>query len=280
MNINLAINQGSKILKDNFIATSQLDSEILMAKTINKDRKYILLNSNYFVQKNDLNNFFNLIQLRSLGNPVAYLTNKKFFWNSEFFVKNGVLIPRPDTELIVENILNLTKHKNKLNILEIGVGSGCILLSILKEKKNFYGTGIDISKKCINISKINAINLGLRSRLKLYKSNVDKFNLGKYDLIISNPPYIKKHSLKYLEKDVAIFEPKIALNGGVDGLSEIRKVIIRSSELIKKNGKLILEIGYDQKNKVISLLNKEGFYINSTVKDYGNNDRCIISTKI
>ncbi len=280
MNINLAINQGSKILKDNFIPASQLDSEILMAKTINKDRKYILLNSNYFVQKNDLNNFFNLIQLRSLGNPVAYLTNKKFFWNSEFFVKNGVLIPRPDTELIVENILNLTKHKNKLNILEIGVGSGCILLSILKEKKNFYGTGIDISKKCINISKINAINLGLRSRLKLYKSNVDKFNLGKYDLIISNPPYIKKHSLKYLEKDVAIFEPKIALNGGVDGLSEIRKVIIRSSELIKKNGKLILEIGYDQKNKVISLLNKEGFYINSTVKDYGNNDRCIISTKI
>ena len=155
-----------------------------------------------------------------------------------------------------------------------------LFLSILKERKNFYGTGIDISKKCLNISKINAINLKVNSRLKLYKSDVDKFNLGKYDLIVSNPPYIKKCKLKYLERDVAKFEPKLALDGGLDGLSEIRKVIKKSSELIKKNGKFILEIGFDQKNKVINLLKKEGFYINSTQKDLANNDRCIVSTKI
>ena len=146
--------------------------------------------------------------------------------------------------------------------------------------KNFYGTGIDISKKCLNISKINAINLKVSSRLKLYKSDVDKFNLGKYDLIVSNPPYIKSSKLKYLERDVAEYEPKLALNGGLDGLSEIRKVIKKSSELIKKNGKFILEIGFDQKNKVINLLKQEGFYINSTKKDLAGNDRCIISTKI
>ena len=280
MNINLAINQGSKILKDKFITTSQLDSEILMAKTINKDRKYILLNSNYPLKNNDLNNFFNLIELRSLGNPIAYLTNKKFFWNSEFFITKDTLIPRPDTELVVENVLRLTKHKNKINLLDIGVGSGCILLSILKERKNFYGTGIDISKKCLNITNINAINLNLRSRLKLYKSDVDKFNLGKYDLIVSNPPYIKTINLKYLERDVVGFEPKLALNGGLDGLSEIRKVIKKSSELIKKNGKFILEIGFDQKNKVINLLKKEDFYINNIQKDFANNYRCIVSTKI
>ncbi len=280
MNINLAIRHGSKILKKKFIRNSQLDSEILMAKTINKDRNYILLNSKSYLNKNELSQFFKLIESRSSGNPIAYLTNKKFFWKTEFFVTKNILIPRPDTELLVENVLNLTKQKNNINILDIGVGSGCILLTILKERKNFYGTGIDISQKCLNISKINATKLNLTTRLKLYKSDVDKFNLGKYDLIISNPPYIKRCKLKYLERDVVSFEPILALDGGLDGLSGIRKVVKKSSELIKKKGKLILEIGFDQKNKVINLLKKEGFYINSTQKDLGNNDRCIVSTKI
>ena len=280
MNINLAISQGSKILMENSIPNSQLDSEILMAKSINKNRKYILLNSNININQMNLNYFFKLIDKRSTGNPVAYLTNKKFFWNSEFFISNDVLIPRPDTELLVENILRLTRQKNKIKILDIGVGSGCILLSILKERKNFYGTGIDISKKCLNISRINADNLKVGSRLKLYKSNVDKFNFGKYDLIVSNPPYINKCKLKYLDKDVVHFEPRIALDGGLDGISEIRKVIKKSSELIKKNGKFILEIGHDQKNKVVNLLKNEGFYINSIQKDLAKNDRCIICTKI
>ena len=280
MNINLAIKYGSKILRNKFINSFQLDSEILMSKTINKDRKYTLLNSNDTLSKNDLNKFYKLIEQRSFGNPIAYLTNKKFFWNYEFYITNDTLIPRPDTELIVENVLKLTKQRNKLNILDIGVGSGCILLSILKDRKNIYGTGIDISKKCLNISKINALNLKVSSRLKLFKSDVDKFNLGKYDLIVSNPPYIKTSKLRYLERDVVEFEPKLALDGGLDGLSEIRKVIKKSSELIKKNGKFVLEIGFDQKNKVSNLLKKEGFYINSTQKDLANNDRCIVSTKI
>jgi len=280
MNINLAINEGSKILKSKFIPNPLLDAEILMAKTIKKDRNYILLNSSETVDKNDLSTFYKLIEQRSLGNPVAYLTKKKSFWNSEFFIAKDILIPRPDTELVVENVLKLSKQKNKLNILDIGVGSGCILLSILKERKTFYGTGIDKSGKCIKISKINAANLKVCSRLKFYKSDVDKFNLGKYDFIISNPPYIKKHKIKYLERDVADFEPRLALDGGLDGLTEIKKVIKSSARLIKKNGKFILEIGFDQKNKVINLLKKEGFYINSTQKDLASNDRCIVSTKI
>ena len=280
MNINLAINEGSKILKSKFIPNPLLDAEILMGKTINKDRNYILLNYNNPINKNDLNNFYKLIEQRSLGKPVAYLTKKKSFWNSEFFITKDILIPRPDTELVVENILRLTKQKSKINILDIGVGSGCIIVSILKERENFRATGIDLSKKCLIICKKNAIAHKVSSRLKLYKSDVDKFNLGKYDLIVSNPPYIKTFKLKYLEKDVAEFEPRLALDGGMDGLSEIRKVIKKSSELIKKRGKLILEIGFDQKNKVIKLLKKEGFYINSTQKDLANNDRCIVSTKI
>tara|TARA_B100001027_G_scaffold212517_1_gene181977 strand:- start:226 stop:1068 length:843 start_codon:yes stop_codon:yes gene_type:complete len=280
MNINSAIIQGAKLLKEKSIKNPYLDSEILMTMAIHKDKKYILLNSKKNLNKKDLKTFQKLINKRSIGKPIAYLTGKKNFWESEFIVSDDILIPRPDTELIIEKVLNLTVHKKKLNILEIGIGSGCILLSILKERKNFYGTGIDISKSCINISKLNANKLKVFSKLKLFKSNVDKFTTGKYDLIISNPPYIKNFIIKYLDKDVAKFEPKLALDGGLDGLSAIRKIINKSSELIKKNGKFVLEIGFDQKNKVISLLRKKGFYINSINKDFANIDRCIVCTKI
>tara|TARA_B100001175_G_scaffold315630_1_gene327623 strand:+ start:169 stop:1011 length:843 start_codon:yes stop_codon:yes gene_type:complete len=280
MNIQSAIIEATNILKDRYIQTAQLDSEILMAKALGKNRKYIILNHKKNLKDKNLKYFEKLIKERSSRKPIAYLTNKKFFWNFEFFVTKDTLIPRPDTELLIEKILKLTKHKNKLSILDIGVGSGCILLSILKERKNFNGTGIDISKNCLIISKLNAKNLKVESRVKFYKSDVDKFSLGKYDLIVSNPPYINKQDIKYLDSDVADFEPKLALDGGLDGLSEIRKVIKKSSELIKKNGKFILEIGFGQKNKVIKLLKKKGFYINSTLKDFAKNDRCIVCTRI
>ncbi|MDB9717936.1 peptide chain release factor N(5)-glutamine methyltransferase [Candidatus Pelagibacter sp.] len=282
MNIQSAIIEGANILKNKSINSAKLDSEILLASVIDKDRKYLILNNDQDIKEKNLIHFQKLINKRTFREPIAYLTNKKHFWNYKFFVTKDTLIPRPDTELIVEQILKLTKSKSKtkMKILDIGVGSGCILLTILKERKNFYGVGVDISKKCLNISKINAKNLEVSSRVKFFKSDVDKFDLGKYDLIVSNPPYIKKFNLKYLEKDVVNFEPKLALDGGLDGLSEIRKVITKSSELIKKNGKFILEIGFDQKNRVINLLKDKGFYINSISKDLAKNDRCIVSTKI
>ena len=280
MNIQSAISEGAKILNEKSILTANIDSEILLANVIKKDRKYLALNSKKKLSIIEFNIFKKFITKRSSREPIAHLINKKFFWKSEFYVTKDTLIPRPDTEVIVESILKITKFKKKLNILDIGIGSGCILLSILKERQNFYGTGIDVSKNCLNVSKINANKLNLNSRLKLFKSNVDKFNNGKYDLIVSNPPYINKYKIRYLERDVANFEPNLALNGGLDGLSEIKKVINKSSQLIKKNGKLVLEIGFDQKNRVINLLKKKGFYINFVRKDLANNDRCIVSTKI
>ena len=259
MNIQSALTMGARILKDKLISNPYLDSEILLAKVINKNREYVVLNSKKTINKKDFQSFERLIKKRSLRKPIAYLINKKFFWKSEFYVTKDTLIPRPDTEILIETVLKLSRSKKKLQILDIGIGSGCILLSILKEKQNFYGTGIDISKNCLNISRINAINHNVQDRLKLVKTNVDKFNYGKYDIVISNPPYINKFKIKYLEKDVANFEPNLALNGGIDGLSEIRKVINKSSELIKTNGKLVLEIGFDQKNKVVNLLKKKRF---------------------
>jgi release factor glutamine methyltransferase len=280
MNIQLAIKEGISVLKNKSILSAQLDTEILMAKALGKSREYIILNHDKVLDIENLEYFKKLVHERSARKPIAYLLNKKFFWKSEFYVNKNTLIPRPDTEIIIEQILKVTKNKNYLRILDIGIGSGCILLSILKERKNYYGIGIDISKDSLEISKINAKKLLVEERIKFYKSDVDKFVQGKYDLIVSNPPYIKKNNLKYLERDVLEFEPKLALDGGLDGLSVIRKVIKKSSELLKKNGKFILEIGFDQKNRVIKLLNNKGFYINSTVKDLAKNDRCIVSTKI
>ena len=168
----------------------------------------------------------------------------------------------------------------KINFLEIGVGSGCIILSILKEKKSFLGKGIDLNEDCIKVCKKNAVKLGVKNRLKLFKSDIDNFSYDKYDLIISNPPYVKKLDLCKLDKDVINHEPKLALDGGLDGLSKIRKVINRSSELVKLNGKLILEIAHDQKTMVKKILKENGFFVNFAVKDLAKNDRCIVSTKI
>jgi len=280
MNIQEAIKKGQITLKSKKIKTPELDSQILMSKTFNEDKKFVILNSQDKISKKNLDYFNILINQRAKGKPIAYLLKKKEFWKYEFFVNKNVLIPRPDTEILIEQFLQITKNKNKLNILDIGVGSGCILLSILKEKKNFYGSGVDISNKSLDICKINTHKLGLTNRVKLFKSDIDNFNYGKYDLIISNPPYIKKNDLKCLEKDVIDFEPKKALDGGISGLSEIRKVIKKSSDLIKKKGFLILEIGFDQKNDVKKILNNKGFYIKKVVRDLANNDRCIISIKI
>ena len=280
MRIYEAISKGVKKLKECNINNPYLDSEILMAQVLKKDRKYLILNIKKKLCVNIIKKYFDLIEVRSLGKPVAYITGKKEFWNYEFKVKDGVLIPRPETEMIIDQVLKLTVNKTKLNILDIGVGSGCILLSILKEKREFLGTGVDISKKCIEISYLNSRNMNLKNRVKFFKTDIDNFNYGKYDLIISNPPYLKKLDFKYLDKDVANFEPKIALDGGIEGLSVIRKTIKKSSELIKKNGLFILEIAFDQKNIVKNLLRNKGFYINKILKDFANNDRCIISRKI
>ena len=280
MNIENILNEGIRTLKQSKIPNPQLDSEILLSNSIKRDKKYIILNPKELLNSEQVETFKNLIERRRKKEPVAYLINKKEFWKDEFFVNKNVLIPRPDTELIIEQVLKIYSKDSQLQVLDIGTGSGCILLSILKERPNFYGTGIDISKKSINVSKLNAKQLNLTSRVKFFHSSVDNFKIGKYDLIVSNPPYIELFNLKYLEKDVISFEPKLALSGGFDGFSKIRKVINKASSLIKKNGRFILEIGFNQKNKVKKILKQEGFYVNKAIRDYGNNDRCIISTKI
>ena len=178
----------------------------------------------------------------------------------------------------MEQTLRLIKKNQAKRILDIGVGSGCLSISILKERLNCKCDAIDSSKNALKLAKINANLHQLSDRIKFYKRDVDNFYNDKYDLIISNPPYINKHKIKYL--GTINYEPKIALDGGLDGLEVIKKVISKSKYLLKINGKLILEIGYDQKYKVINFLKEKNFFINKIIKDYGNNTRCIVSTKI
>lgn len=279
MNIEIALKEANIILKKNNIKSYQLDSEILMSDVSKLSRKDFILNKDIELSDEKYQKFKKLIYERSKRKPISYLIKKKEFWNNEFIINDKVLIPRPETEHLVNEALLVTSEKSG-NILDLGIGSGCIILSVLQERKKFRGIGVDINSDPLVISNKNAKKLGIENRVKFVKSDIDNFRLGKYDLIVSNPPYIKSSDLKNLEKDVIGYEPRIALDGGLDGMSEIRKVINTASKLIKINGKLIIEIAFNQKDKIISLLKNKEFYINKIVKDYSGKDRCVVSTKI
>ena len=274
------LDKSYKTLKKQKIDITGIDSELLLSNILNKNRDDILLNQNLKLNNEQLCNFRNHLNRRKKNEPVSYIIKNKHFWKHIFYIEKGVLIPRPDTELLVEETLKILKKKPKSSVLEIGVGSGCIIISLVKEIRTIRGFGIDISKKCIKIAQLNAKKMNIFKRVKFIKSDIDNFFYGKYDVIISNPPYISRIKYNSLEKGIKLYEPRFALYGGVDGLGTIRKVIKKGSKLLKLNGKLILEIAYDQKNKVISILKQEGFYINNSLKDLSHNDRCVICTKI
>ena len=279
-NIQSILNMGGSFLKENHINSYQIDSELLLSKVLNKNREYMFLNHTETLNNEHLEKFKVLLNRRKKKEPLAYILNHKEFWKNSFFIDNNVLIPRPDTEILIEEILKLYHKDRNLSVLDIGTGSGCIIISLLKERLRFNGTAIDISKKAINIAKYNAKMHQLTDRIKFYKTSVDNFFKGKYDLIVSNPPYINRLSLKYLEKDILGYEPIQALEGGLDGFNVFNKIIKMSSILLKKGGKLVLEIGFDQKIEMLRILKKKNFFLNKTVRDYSGNDRCIICTKL
>ena len=280
MNFKEAINKGSKILKFNNIKSFILDSEILLSSSLKLDRSKLILNLDKKIKDKEKNIFFNYIERRKNNEPIAYITGFKEFWKHDFKVDKNVLIPRPDTEIIVQEVLNELSINSSKKILDIGTGSGCIIISILKERKKCTGTGIDIEKKAIKLAKYNAKIQHIKNRIKFLNSDIDNFYGDKYDLIISNPPYVKLHKINSLDKDIKSFEPKVALNGGVDGYTKIRLTIKKSSTLIKRKGKLFLEVGFDQTRETLKLLKLNGFYTNKVVKDLANINRCLVSTKI
>ena len=272
------IEKASKILKRHNIQSHELDAQLLLSDIMKVKREYLIINNKLNISKKIIGKYDLAIKRRIKREPVAYITGKKEFWNDSYLVNRGTLIPRPETELLIYKVVNFFKHK-KINILDIGTGSGCILLSILKELNFARGIGIDVSSKAIKTAEVNSKNLKLSNRSKFRAVNLDEFNLGKYDLIVSNPPYIPSRELKKLSKDIINYEPKIALDGGNDGLDLIKKVIYKSKYLLKRNGLLALEIGNGQYKKAANLLNVHSFREITKVYDFNHNVRCIITTK-
>tara|TARA_Y100000590_G_scaffold149084_1_gene171312 strand:+ start:168 stop:1016 length:849 start_codon:yes stop_codon:yes gene_type:complete len=278
MNLENTIKFGSQLLKNSLINSHELDAEILLSDIMGVSREFLLLNHNIEISEEIKLKYNNSINRRLKKEPVAYITGKKEFWSRDFLVNKDTLIPRPETELLIYKVLNFFKNRN-INILDIGTGSGCILLSLLKELDMARGIGIDICSKAIKIAKLNSKNLNLVQRSKFKVFDVKRFNEGRYDLIISNPPYISSKDIKNLSKDIINNEPKKALDGGLDGLDLIREVIYKSSKLLKKNGIFSLEIGYGQYQKVSSILKRHGYREINKEYDCNQNVRCIMSTK-
>ena len=276
MNVSELLNSGSKTLKQCKIKTHQLDSELVLSSLLKKKRENLLTNSNEEVSKNIIYNFEKLVDRRAKREPLAYILKRKEFWSKDFFVDRSTLIPRPETELLCESVINVFKNKN-LFILDIGTGSGCIILSILSEIKGGKGIGVDISRKAIEVAKKNSNKLGLNNRVKFLNKPLENIYGYKFDLIVSNPPYIKTSDIKNLSDDVKRYEPKRALDGGKDGLDVIKKVIYKSKTILKRLGTLVLEIGYKQHYKVSQILKDQNFKEDLLVKDYKNNVRCILA---
>lgn len=280
MNYLETLNYANKLLKLNNVKSYGLDSELLLSKTLNFTREKLLINLNKKIEKRNLIKFTKLVSRRINKEPIAYILKKKEFWRYNFQVNKDVLVPRPETEMIVDEVLKLTNLHSYKKILDIGTGSGCILISIIKERPKFKGTAIDISKKALKVAAGNAKMHQLQNKIKFININIDKFNHNNYDFIVSNPPYINNVDLKRLGSNVRLYEPLVALKAGVDGLSEIKKLILKSKKLLKKNGKLVIEIGHQQIKFITYLLKKNGFYVNKICNDIQLHPRVIISTNI
>ena len=277
MNTLELLNSGSYKLQKQSIETHRLDSEILLSKVLNKKREQILIKLNKVVNSKEILKFNKFIQRRILKEPVAYIIEEKEFWSKKFKVNKNTLIPRPETELLVEYLIKIYKNK-KISLVDVGTGSGCILISLLSELSNCNGIGVDISTDAIKIAKINASIHNVEGRAKFFNRSILKINNCKFDLLVSNPPYIDRKNIKNLDDGIKKYEPLIALNGGNDGLDVIKKVIYKAKEILKINGRLALEIGNGQSREVSEELKNNNFKIEQNIKDYKYNTRCFIST--
>ena len=276
MNTIQLLNKGIKKLKTKKIRTSQLDTEIILSKILNKTREKMLISLNQKINDRNILDFNRLILRRLKKEPIALILNEKEFWSKNYEVNKSTLIPRPETELMVESLVKIYKNK-KLSIIDIGTGSGCILLSLLSELKDSYGVGLDISKDAITIAKKNAKKHNILNNVRFINKSLNDIHNQKYDLVVSNPPYIQTRDIKYLDDDIKMHEPKTALDGGNDGLDLIKKVIYKTKYILKLNGRLALEIGNKQSLKVSKILYKNNFRIENIIRDYDDNIRCFIS---
>lgn len=278
MTIRQAIEKGVIELKVANVETPKLKARLLMQYVLNKTRQYIIVHDTENLLEVKQNEYFRCIDKLKKGYPIEHITHQKEFMKLNFFVNGDVLIPRQDTEILVEEVIKISKEMKVKKILDLCTGSGVIAVSLAKYLSDVEITAIDISHKAIKTAKKNAVFHKVEDRITFLESDLfGNLKNQKYDLIVSNPPYIKKDLIKKLDKQVQK-EPYIALDGGYDGLDFYRKIIKEAYEYLKYGGYLCLEIGYDQKDDVIDLINKEHQYSKTYVKkDLCNNDRVVIT---
>lgn len=278
MTIKQAIERGVAKLKLEKITTPKLKVRLLMQYVLEKPRKYLIIYDNEPLTRQQEDKFFDGISKLSKDIPIEHITHKKEFMKLDFFVDENVLIPRQDTEILVEEVIEIAKKINAKKILDLCTGSGAIAISLAKYLPNTQMTALDISSKALEVAKLNAKTNNVESQITFVESNLlENLPKEKYDIIVSNPPYIKQDIIKELDREVQK-EPHIALDGGKDGLDFYRKIIDSGYEYLKYGGYLCLEIGYDQKEEVMNLLDNNGQYINKIcIKDLYDNDRVIIA---
>lgn len=269
---------GKNILKENDIFDYAYDAKELLFFASKMDMKEYFLNIKEECPIEIEKLYLEYIEKRKNHIPLQHITNKMTFFGYDFYVNKDVLIPRFDTEILVENAL--TKIKSNDKILDMCTGSGCIIISILKRVFDAVGVGVDISDKALNISKKNAKDLGVLDRVNFIKSDLfSNLKEEKFDIIISNPPYIKKDDIKYLSEEVKLYDPIIALDGGNDGLLFYKRIILDSYNYLKEDGFLFFEVGFDEASLVKNLLIDKGFYDINIVKDLNNINRVIFGKK-
>ncbi len=278
MQIKDVMRKGMIKLKTNGVKEPNLKSRLLMQYILNKPREYLLVNDNKELTLRQNVDYFKAIKKLIDGIPLQHITHQQEFMKLMFYVDENVLIPRSDTEILVEEVIEIAKKINAKKILDLCTGSGAIAISLAKYIKDGQITATDISEKALRIARLNARNNNVDDKITFISSNLfQNIPEEKYDIIVSNPPYIKRKVIESLDREVKK-EPIIALDGGRDGLEFYKKIIYSSYEYLKYKGYLCLEIGYDQKNEVIDLINKEGKYIDTySKKDLYDNDRIVIT---
>ncbi len=268
--------KAQKLLQKQGIASAKLDAELLLIATLKIDKLTLYNSYQKELSTTELNEFQQLLDKRRQYMPIAKILGKKEFYGLDFMVNQDVLDPRPDTEILLDRILKTYPKDAKLNILELGVGSGCIIITLLNLLKVSRGTAVDISKAALHIAEQNAEQHHVTERLDLIESDLFSEITAKYDLLISNPPYIAAAEIEALDADVRLYDPMQALVAGEDGLDFYRKIAEQAHNYLNSEARIILEIGHQQKAAITKLFQDQGYYLEAADKDYGGNDRVLV----
>ena len=266
-------------LKENNIEDSTIKAKILLANILKVKKEYLLIHSEEEVKQEDKIKYENCIKELIKGKPLQYITNNQEFMGLNFYVDENVLIPQPDTEILVEKAIEIAETTQKNKILDMCTGSGCIAISLAKKINNAQITAVDISNSALNVANKNVINNNVENKIIFINSDMFNNIEEKFDIIVSNPPYIETETINKLEIEVQN-EPHLALDGGIDGLKFYKIIANNAFKYLNENGYLLLEIGYNQQNSVTQLLQDTGKYKNiETIKDLGGNYRVVIARK-